>query len=131
MAIDPHCIPCEKNDCWIEIDVRDEHNRSFKGQKATLTDANGTVKKVTLKDGPVLVKGLAVGSVEIKFETKSWLKTAQSREALKKGESTEVPAYTSKLLGHCDVPRTHIRVTSGDLCMTAPEPALADGHQAG
>lgn len=130
MAIDPHCIPCEKNDCWIEIDVRDEHNRSFKGQKATLTDATGTVKKVTLKDGPVLVKGLAVGSVEIKFETKSWLKTAQSREALKEGENTEVPAYTSKLLGHCDVPRTHIRVTSGDLCMTAPEPALPEGHQA-
>lgn len=131
MAIDPHCIPCEKNDCWIEIDVRDEHNRSFKGQKATLTDATGTVKKITLKDGPVLVKGLAVGSVEIKFETKSWLKTAQSREALKEGESTEVPAYTSKLLGHCDVSRTHIRVTSGDLCMTAPEPALPEGHQAG
>ena len=131
MAIDPHCIPCEKNDCWIEIDVRDEHNRSFKGQKATLTDATGTVKKVTLKDGPVLVKGLAVGSVEIKFETKSWLKTAQSREALKEGESTDVPAYTSKLLGHCDVSRTHIRVTSGDLCMTAPEPALPEGHLAG
>ena len=33
MAISPYCIPCEKNNCWIEIDVRDEQNRSFKGQK--------------------------------------------------------------------------------------------------
>ena len=36
MAISPYCIPCEKNNCWIEIDVRDEQNRSFKGQKATI-----------------------------------------------------------------------------------------------
>ncbi|MEN3788677.1 DUF2235 domain-containing protein [Aeromonas veronii] len=131
MAISAHCIPCEKNNCWIEIDVRDEQNRSFKGQKATLTDATGTSKTVTLKDGPTLVQGFAVGPVTVKLETQPWLKAAQSREALKEGETSQVPAYTDKLFGHGDVKREHIKVTSGDLCLTDPEQPLPEGHKAG
>ncbi|UZE59198.1 DUF2235 domain-containing protein [Aeromonas veronii] len=131
MAISAHCIPCEKNNCWIEIDVRDELNRSFKGQKATLTDATGTSKTVTLKDGPTLVQGFAVGPVTVKLETQPWLKAAQSREALKEGETSQVPAYTDKLFGHDDVKREHIKVTSGDLCLTDPEQPLPEGHKAG
>ncbi|MFM5845250.1 DUF2235 domain-containing protein [Aeromonas veronii] len=131
MAISAHCIPCEKNNCWIEIDVRDEQNRSFKGQKATLTDATGTSKTVTLKDAPTLVEGFAVGPVTVKLETQPWLKAAQSREALKEGETSQVPAYTDKLFGHDDVKREHIKVTSGDLCLTDPEQPLPEGHKAG
>ncbi|MBQ4673329.1 T6SS phospholipase effector Tle1-like catalytic domain-containing protein [Aeromonas dhakensis] len=131
MAISAHCIPCEKNNCWIEIDVRDEQNRSFKGQKATLTDATGTSKTVTLKDGPTLVQGFAVGPVTVKLETQPWLKAAQSREALKEGETSQVPAYTEKFWGHCDVKREHVKVTTGDLCLTDPEQPLPEGHKAG
>ncbi|MDM5061759.1 DUF2235 domain-containing protein [Aeromonas salmonicida] len=131
MAADPHCIPCERYDGWIEIDVRDEHNRSFKGLKATLTDETGKSETVTLKDGPTLVRGFAVGPVAVKIETPAWLKAAQSREALKEGEATQVPAYTDKLFGHCDVKREHIKVTTGDLCLTEPEQPLPKGHQAG
>ena len=131
MAISPYCIPCEQYNCWIEIDVRDEHNHSFKGQKATLTDATGNTKAVTLKDGPTLVEGFAVGPVTVKLETQPWLKASQSREALKEGETTQVPAYTDKLFGHCDVKREHVKVTTGDLCLTEPEQPLPEGHQAG
>lgn len=131
MAISAHCIPCEQSNCWIEIDVRDEQNRSFKGQKVTLADAAGKTQTVTLKDGPILVQGFAVGPVTVKLENRPWLKAAQSREALKKGETSQVPAYTDKLFGHCDVKREHIKVTTGDLCLTDPEQPLPEGHQAG
>lgn len=131
MAISAHCIPCEKNNCWIEIDVRDEHNQSFQGLKATLTDATGTAKTVTLQNGPTLVEGFAVGPVTVKLETQSLLKVAQSREALKEGETSQVPAYTDKLFGHDDVKREHVKVTSGDLCLTDPEQPLPKGHKAG
>ncbi|WAF89674.1 DUF2235 domain-containing protein [Aeromonas hydrophila] len=131
MAADPHCIPCERYDNWVEVDIRDEHNRSFKGLKATLTDETGKSETVTLKDGPTLVRGFAVGPVTVKIETPAWLKAAQSREALKEGETTLVPAYTDKLFGHCDVKREHIKVTTGDLCLTEPEQPLPKGHQPG
>lgn len=131
MAADPHCIPCERYDNWIEVDIRDEHNRSFKGLKATLTDETGKSETITLKDGPTLVRGFAVGPVTVKIETPAWLKAAQSREALKEGEATQVPAYTDKLFGHDDVKREHIKVTSGDLCLTAPKQPLPEGHKAG
>ncbi|HDX8445757.1 TPA: DUF2235 domain-containing protein [Aeromonas hydrophila] len=131
MAADPHCIPCERYDNWVEVDIRDEHNRSFKGLKATLTDETGKSETVTLKDGPILVRGFAVGPVAVKIETPAWLKAAQSREALKEGEVTQVPAYTDKLFGHCDVKREHIKVTTGDLCLTEPEQPLPEGHKAG
>ncbi|WP_339012850.1 DUF2235 domain-containing protein [Aeromonas popoffii] len=131
MAISPYCIPCEQSNCWIEIDVCDEQSRSFKGQKATLTDAAGKTQTVTLKDGPTLVQGFAVGPVTVKLETQPWLKAAQSREALKEGETSKVPAYTEKFWGHCDVKREHVKVTSGDLCLTEPEQPLPEGHKAG
>ncbi|WP_429134843.1 phospholipase effector Tle1 domain-containing protein [Aeromonas hydrophila] len=131
MAADPHCIPCERYDNWIEVDIRDERNCSFKGLKATLTDETGKSETVTLKDGPILVRGFAVGPVAVKIETPAWLKAAQSREALKEGEVTQVPAYTDKLFGHCDVKREHIKVTTGDLCLTEPEQPLPKGHQSG
>ncbi|MDF2415712.1 DUF2235 domain-containing protein [Aeromonas sp. 1HA1] len=131
MAISAHCIPCEQSNCWIEIDVRDEQNRSFKGQKATLTDAAGKTQTVTLKDGPTLVQGFAVGPVTVKLETQPWLKAAQSREALKEGETSKVPPYTDKLFGHCDMKRELVKVTTGDLCLTDPEQPLPEGHQAG
>lgn len=131
MFADPHCIPCERYECWIEIDLRDEHNQSFKGQKAILTDETGQTRTITLKDGPTLVRGFTVGPVTIKIETQPWLKAAQSRETLKEGETTQVPAYTDQLLGHCDVKREHIKVTSGDLCLAPPAQPLPDAHQAG
>lgn len=130
MAADPYCIPCEHYDCWIEIDVRDEHNRSFKGLKATLTDDTGKSETVTLKEGPVVVQGFAVGPITVKLETQPWLKAAQSREVLKDGQSA-VPAYVAEKAGYDDTPREHIKATTGDLCLTAPEQPLPEAHQEG
>lgn len=130
MAADPHCIPCERYDNWIEIDLRDEHNRSFKGLKATLADETGKSITVTLTDKPTLVRGFAVGPITVKLETQPWLKAAQSRELLKEGESA-VPAYTTELIGYEKTPREHVKATTGDLCLTAPEQPLPEAHQAG
>ncbi|WP_233959942.1 T6SS phospholipase effector Tle1-like catalytic domain-containing protein [Pectobacterium versatile] len=130
MAADPYCIPCEHYDGWIEIDVRDEHNRSFKGLKATLTDDTGKSETVKLNDGPTLVRGFAVGPITVKLETQPWLKAAQSHEALKEGQSA-VPSYVAEKVGHDDTPREHIKATTGDLCLTAPEQPLPEAHQEG
>ncbi|ATY92779.1 hypothetical protein ECA4356 [Pectobacterium atrosepticum SCRI1043] len=130
MAADPYCIPCEHYDNWIEIEVRDENNRSFKGLKATLTDDTGKSETVTLKEGPVLVHGFAVGPIAVKLETLPWLKAAQSREVLKDGQSA-VPAYVAEKAGNDETPREHIKATTGDLCLTAPEQPLPEAHQEG
>ncbi|ATY92850.1 DUF2235 domain-containing protein [Pectobacterium atrosepticum] len=130
MAADPYCIPCEHYDNWIEIEVRDEHNRSFKGLKATLTDDTGKSETVTLKEGRVLVHGFAVGPIAVKLETLPWLKAAQSREVLKNGQSA-VPAYVAEKVGYDETPREHIKATTGDLCLTAPEQPLPEAHQEG
>lgn len=131
MAVSAHCLLCEKYDRWIEIDVRDEQNQSFKGLKATLKDETGQVKTVTLKDGPTLVQGFAVGEVTLTIENQPWLKAAQNREKLKEGEASKVPAYTGKFFGHKDVKRKHVKLTTGDLCQTDPEQPLPEGHKRG
>ncbi|HEH9404316.1 TPA: DUF2235 domain-containing protein [Aeromonas bestiarum] len=131
MSVSAHCLLCEKYERWIEIDVRDEQNQSFKGLKATLKDETGKVKTVTLKDGPTLVQGFAVGEVTLTIENQPWLKAAQSREKLKEGEASKVPAYTDKFIGHKDVKRKHVKLTTGDLCQTDPEQPLPEGHKRG
>ncbi|WP_429128092.1 T6SS phospholipase effector Tle1-like catalytic domain-containing protein [Aeromonas media] len=131
MAADPYCIPCERYENWIEIDVRDEHNCSFKGLKVTLTDETGKSEMVTLKDGPTLVRGFAVGPVTVKIETPAWLKAAQSREKLKEGEQSGIPAYSDKLPGYENSKREHIKVTTGDLSQSEPPTPLPEAHQKG
>lgn len=131
MAADPHCIPCERYENWIEIDVRDEHNQSFKGLKAILTDETGKSETVTLKDGQTLVRGFAVGPVDVKIETQPWLKAAQSREKLKEGEQSGIPAYASKLSGYENSKREHIKATTGDLSQSEPPTPLPEAHQKG
>ncbi|PJG57383.1 hypothetical protein CUC53_18300, partial [Aeromonas cavernicola] len=131
MFADPYCLPCERYNCWIEIDVRDEHNRSFKGQQAILTDQTGQSYTVTLQDGPTLVEGFAVGPVTVKIATDPWLKAAQRRAALNDNEVSPVADYTAAQPGHCDKVREHIKVTTGDLCLTDPDQPLPKGHQAG
>ncbi|MFM5853805.1 DUF2235 domain-containing protein [Aeromonas rivipollensis] len=131
MAADPHCIPCERYENWIEIDVRDEHNQPFKGLKAILTDETGKSETVILKDGPTLVRGFAVGPVDVKIETQPWLKAAQSREKLKEGEQSGIPAYSDNLPGYENSKREHIKVTTGDLSQSEPPTPLPEAHQKG
>ncbi|MGL5008122.1 MAG: T6SS phospholipase effector Tle1-like catalytic domain-containing protein [Plesiomonas sp.] len=131
MSSDPYCIPCEKYDRWIELDIRDENNHAFSGQKAILTDSTGMTKTVTLTDSPIQVWGFAVGPVTVKLETQPWLKMAQSRETLKEGQTSQIPAYTDYLSGYTGIKREHCQVTTGDLCLTQPEKTLPKGHNAG
>ncbi|WP_244664760.1 hypothetical protein [Candidatus Symbiopectobacterium sp. 'North America'] len=95
-----------------------------------MTDETGKSQTVTLKDGPTLVRGFAIRPIAVKLETPPWLKAAQSRETLKQGQST-VPAYTAERSGHEKTPREHVKVTTGDLCLTAPEQPLPEAHQEG
>ncbi|MDY4336505.1 DUF2235 domain-containing protein, partial [Pectobacterium brasiliense] len=94
------------------------------------TDDTGKSETVTLKEGPVVVRGFAVGPIAVKLETLPWLKAAQSREVLKDGQSA-VPAYVAEKAGYDDTPREHIKATTGDLCLTAPEQPLPEAHQEG
>ncbi|MGL4984349.1 MAG: DUF2235 domain-containing protein, partial [Plesiomonas sp.] len=88
-------------------------------------------KTVTLTDSPIQVWGFAVGPVTVKLETQPWLKMAQSRETLKEGQTSQIPAYTDYLSGYTGIKREHCKVTTGDLCLTQPEKTLPKGHNAG
>ncbi|MEQ9869549.1 DUF2235 domain-containing protein, partial [Pectobacterium odoriferum] len=93
-------------------------------------DDTGKSETVTLNDGPTLVHGFAVGPITVKLETQPWLKAAQSREILKEGQSI-VPAYVAEKMGNEETPREHVKATTGDLCLTAPEQSLPEAHQEG
>ncbi|WP_208604778.1 T6SS phospholipase effector Tle1-like catalytic domain-containing protein [Vibrio injensis] len=130
IGANPHCISCERYENWIELDLRDEHNRSFAGQTALVTDATGKEVSVVLSDQPSLITDLAVGPVTVKLATQAWLKEAQSRAALAADQVSPLAEYVIQV-GYNQVVREHIKVTSGELCLTEPDSPLPERHQAG
>ena len=130
IGANPHCTSCERYEHWIELDLRDEHNRSFAGQTALVTDATGKEVSVVLSDQPSLITDLAVGPVTVKLATQAWLKEAQSRAALATDQVSPLAEYVIQV-GYNQVVREHIKVTSGELCLTEPDSPLPERHQAG
>lgn len=130
IGANPHCTSCERYEHWIELDLRDEHNRSFAGQTALVTDATGKEVSVVLSDQPSLITDLAVGPVTVKLATQAWLKEAQSRAALAADQVSPLAEYVIQV-GYNQVVREHIKVTSGELCLTEPDSPLPERHQAG
>ena len=126
-----HCIPCERKEDWLEIDIRDENNQYFSGITATVTDSVGTLKTVTLLGGPEVIMGLAPGTVTVQLETEPWLKAAMNRKPRAAEISAQVEQYASSKTGFRKTAKIYQHVTCGDLVLAPPATPLAARHQAG
>lgn len=126
-----HCIPCERKEDWLEIDIRDENNQQFFGITATVTDSVGTIKTLVLQGGPELVIGLAPGEVTVQLDTQPWLSAAMNRQPRAADECSKVEEYAGNKLGFKKTEKTYLHATCGDLVLDPPETSLAERHQAG
>ena len=122
MATNPFCIPCEKCDHWIEIDIRDENNQSFKQVKGTLTDAIGQSHVVRLNGKLLRIETLAAGPVTLTLKTEPWLKAVKARKPRPDNQPSSMAADAKKDQG------VYRLITVGDLWQSPPETSLNQRH---
>lgn len=117
---------------WIELDIRDEHNKAFSGVSITLIDQAGNEYVHTLGDGPLLIEDLqSEGTLQLRVDPEAWLPIAESRKPFPKDQDSPLPAYVSGGLGHQGSTKQHLKITSGDMISTELENPLPIRHQAG
>ncbi len=117
---------------WIELDIRDEHNKAFSGVSITLIDEAGNEYVHTLGDGPLLIEDLqSEGTLQLRVDPEAWLPIAESRKPFPKDQTSPLPAYVSGGLGHQGSTKQHLKITSGDMISTELENPLPIRHQAG
>ncbi|MCZ4372954.1 DUF2235 domain-containing protein [Vibrio diazotrophicus] len=79
LGVNSCCLSCEQYKDWIEIVIRDEHNKPFPNIKGILTGACGATYPITVGEHPIFLDSLASGRVSITLENDLWLEATQSR----------------------------------------------------
>ena len=111
------CVPCEKENHWIELDFRDENNKSYKGIEITIEDAVGGVQTVRLKAGINVIENIASGLVKISMEPQALIDLVENRAMRNKSEVSSVIDSSRGELGgpEKDTVKEYKHVTLGDL----------------
>ena len=115
MSTEGHCIRCENYSHWIEIIVRDEHNKPFNNIKGILYGSELTQTKITLGEEPILVKCLEPGPVRIVFDNNEWINSAQEHDVFTGEESPVTQWLEENKKGYLETERVLKDITIGDL----------------
>ncbi|OEF19674.1 T6SS phospholipase effector Tle1-like catalytic domain-containing protein [Aliivibrio logei] len=127
------CVPCEKENHWIELDFRDENNKPYKGIEITIEDAVGGVQTVRLKAGINVIENIASGLVKISMEPQALIDLVENRAMRNKSEMSSVIDSSKDELGgpEKDTVKEYKHVTLGDLWGEGPEYQLPKEHDKG
>ncbi|MCE0492490.1 phospholipase effector Tle1 domain-containing protein [Vibrio salinus] len=133
---DQHCVRCEKLSHWIEILVRDEHNKPFNNIPGILTDAVGNQHKITLNSSPILLTRLAAGIVTLTLDYDKWITDAQDKKRKPNPDEEPTAEYAQGYVGYKKTSPKFVKITAGDLTEIKnsdehPEQNLPQRHLAG
>ncbi|MDC0610751.1 DUF2235 domain-containing protein [Vibrio sp.] len=133
---DQHCVRCEKLSHWIEIIVRDEHNKPFNNIPGILTDAVGNQHKINLNSSSILLTTLAAGNVTLALDYDKWIKAAQEKERTPNPDQEPTAEYAASYVGYKNTSPKFVKITAGDLTEIQnsdehPEQNLPQRHLAG
>ncbi|MDE1358994.1 DUF2235 domain-containing protein [Vibrio aestuarianus] len=130
-GVSPFCAPCENRTHWIEIIIRDEFNKPFKGVTGIITDSAKHEFPVVLGEAPILLKTLAPGPVTLTLDAEQWLRESQGKLRTPNNEADPTLDFAKQYQDHLGNSARFLSVTTGDLTELTPEQALPLRHQKG
>ncbi|MDE1232374.1 T6SS phospholipase effector Tle1-like catalytic domain-containing protein [Vibrio aestuarianus] len=130
-GVSPFCAPCENRTHWIEIIIRDEFNKPFKGVTGIITDSAKHEFPVVLGEAPILLKTLAPGPVTLTLDAEQWLRESQGKLRTPNNEADPTLDFAKQYQDHLGNSASFLSVTTGDLTELTPEQALPLRHQKG
>ncbi|MGF1910904.1 lipase [Vibrio kasasachensis] len=117
-----HCILCNAEVNWLEVEFRSEQNEPIKGLKVTITNPSTMqTHQKSASQGHVVFDNIAAGEWVVSVQTDNLLSTVEQYESRKEGEESPVKGWSDEQLDRDQSPKAYYEITAGDLWDTLPE----------
>ena len=117
-----HCILCNAEVNWLEVEFRSEQNEPIKGLKVTITNPSTMqTHQKSASQGRVVFDNIAAGEWVVSVQTDNLLSTVEQYESRKEGEESPVKGWSDEQLDRDQSPKAYYEITAGDLWDTLPE----------
>ncbi|ROV59754.1 DUF2235 domain-containing protein [Vibrio ponticus] len=131
IGVNAHCVPCEKNDHWIEIIIRDEHNQPFNNISGTLIDGCGKKYSIVVGESPIVLTDLSPGRVIIELDEKDWKESTERCIPYKGNNSPAKLWFNANPNGYQDCKREWHNHTVGDFLSDEQNLSVPSRHKKG
>ncbi|WGW01940.1 lipase [Vibrio sp. YMD68] len=125
-----HCVLCNPEVNWLEVEFRSENDEPINNLIVTITNPSTLqTHTMTAYQGYCVFGHIAAGEWVISVETENLLTTVEQYKSRKEGEPSPVKARAEKELGaaHKNDKKYHL-VSVGDLWETPPEDTFLTEH---
>lgn len=117
-----HCILCNAEVNWLEVEFRSEQNEPIKGLKVTITNPSTMqTHQKSASQGHVVFDNIAAGEWVVSVQTDNLLSTVEQYESRKEGEESPVKGWSDEQLDRDQSPKAYYEIMAGDLWDTLPE----------
>lgn len=125
-----HCVLCNPQVNWLEVEFRSENDEPINDLKVTITNpSTQETHQQTSRQGNCLFGGLSAGEWVISVETDNLLANVEQYKSRKEQTPSPVKTRAEKELGAADKnPKKYAFVSVGDLWQTPPEDTFLTEH---
>nr|WP_275658658.1 lipase [Vibrio brasiliensis] len=125
-----HCVLCNPQVNWLEIEFRSENDEPINDLKVTITNpSTQETHQQTSQQGNCLFDGLSAGEWVISVETDNLLANVEQYKSRKEQTPSPVKIRAEKELSAADKnPKKYAFVSVGDLWQTPPEDTFLTEH---
>ena len=125
-----HCVLCNPQVNWLEVEFRSENDEPINDLKVTITNPSTQEShQQTSRQGNCLFGGLSAGEWVISVETDNLLANVEQYKSRKEQTPSPVKTRAEKELGAANKnPKKYAFVSVGDLWQTPPEDTFLTEH---
>lgn len=125
-----HCLLCNPEVNWLEVEFRSERNEPITGLTVTITNpSSGQTLKKSAPQGRVRFENIVAAEWVVNVNTDTLLSKVEQYASRKDNEDSPVQTWTKEQKDCCGNPKAYYHVTVGDLWESPPKDSfLVENH---
>lgn len=125
-----HCLLCNPEVNWLEVELRSERNEPITGLTVRITNpSSGQTLKKSAPQGRVRFENIVAAEWVVNVDTDTLLSKVEQYASRKDNEDSPVRTWTKEQKDCCGNPKAYYHVTVGDLWESPPKDSfLVENH---
>lgn len=124
-----HCLLCNPEVNWLEVELRSERNEPITGLTVTITNpSSGQTLKKSAPQGRVRFENIVAAEWVVNVDTDTLLSKVEQYASRKDNEDSPVQTWTKEQKDCCGNPKAYYHVTVGDLWESPPKDSFLVEH---
>jgi len=125
-----HCLLCNPEVNWLEVELRSERNEPITGLTVTITNpSSGQTLKKSAPQGRVRFENIVAAEWVVNVDTDILLSKVEQYASRKDNEDSPVQTWAKEQKDCCGNPKVYYHVTVGDLWESPPKDSfLVENH---